>query len=198
MARHKPSVGLPQSIESDVWVRKCSCHRINAMVTLRCTQKLLVRASESKSPVECPDSTTALGDWYCNLVRFGRSQVVICVSEFSYLMIMLPASPSKTIGKRLCERLEVLLQRLAIPSDQIQAELGQMQIQCCTKTSNRVKVGVMNSITQDLLFTAEGEVNEFFLSDCELQIADGLYGGPKYKRPGPETKQLLLARWGQK
>ena len=153
--------------------------------------------SETLSPTECPESTNALGDWYCNLVRFGRSQVIICVSAQSYLMVMLPAAPAKEFGKRMNDRLYALLRRMDVPAEQAEAEIGVMQIQCYGKTQNRVKVGVMNQMVLDLGWHVTEPADEQQLTELEMHISKSLYGGPNYTWPGPETKKLLAQRWGK-
>ena len=59
------------------------------MVVLRCTQKLLVRLKQvgDLPPVE---STTRLGDWYGNILRIGRRQHLLFISEQSRLPVVLP------------------------------------------------------------------------------------------------------------
>ena len=37
------------------------------------------------------ESTTRLGNWYVNLVRYGRPQMVLASSERSLLTVVLPA-----------------------------------------------------------------------------------------------------------
>ncbi len=51
------------------------------MITLCCTQKVRKRLNLAATPPGSSPPTTALGDWYVNLVRFGRQQVVMATSE---------------------------------------------------------------------------------------------------------------------
>ena len=50
------------------------------MFALRCTKKLLdrMRVDPESSPAA---PTTILGDWYGNLIRVGKQQLILCVSE---------------------------------------------------------------------------------------------------------------------
>src|SRR5713101_2840740 len=59
------------------------------MVVLRCTQKLLVRLKQvgDLPPME---STTRLGDWYGNILRIGRRQHLLFISERSRLPVVIP------------------------------------------------------------------------------------------------------------
>ena len=64
----------------------------SAMVTLRCTRKLLQRArlTPSSTPVV---PTTRLGDWYATVVPF-RSPLVLALSETTLLAVALPLAPA--------------------------------------------------------------------------------------------------------
>jgi hypothetical protein len=63
------------------------------MVVMRCTRQLLMRL---KYPGEdsSAESTTRLGDWYGTLIRFGRRQVLLFISERSRLRVLLPVACS--------------------------------------------------------------------------------------------------------
>ena len=67
------------------------------MVVLRCTQKLLVRLKQvgDLPPVE---STTRLGDWYGNILRIGRRQHLLFISERSRLPVVLPIRELEASG----------------------------------------------------------------------------------------------------
>jgi hypothetical protein len=67
------------------------------MVVLRCTQKLLVRLKQvgDLTPVE---STTRLGDWYGNILRIGRRQHLLFISERSRLPVVFPIGEAKRLG----------------------------------------------------------------------------------------------------
>ena len=81
------------------------------MVVLRCTQKLLVRLKQAGElpPVE---STTRLGDWYGNILRIGRCQHLLFISERSRLPVVIPIRELKRLGTvfpdAVCERLSVV------------------------------------------------------------------------------------------
>jgi len=168
------------------------------MVTLRCTTKLLKRLTAEKSPIDCPPSTTALGDWYCNLIQFSRNQAILCVSEKSYLMVLMPAAPSRQFGQRLTERLHALLIDLAVPHHQITAEIDVMQIQCCAKTQSRVVLGVMNRMTLDMGIYKEAYTGEPGYRFLERHIPHLIFGAPDYHRPVDQLRKLLAERWGER
>jgi len=67
------------------------------MLVLRCTQKLLVRLKE---PGDLPavESTTRLGAGYGNILRIGRRQHLLFMSERSRLPVILPIGESKRLS----------------------------------------------------------------------------------------------------
>ena len=78
------------------------------MFTLRCTRKLLQRVVPAAAPVIGTHSTTALGDWYANLLRVGCGQFVIAMNERSLLVVLMPAKDlRRAIAGRLTETLAV-------------------------------------------------------------------------------------------
>lgn len=166
------------------------------MVTLRCTQKLLKRIAGQASALACPESTTALGDWSCNLVQFGRAQVILCVSAASYLTVLVPAAAAVRFPERLSERLGGLLRRVGAPEPCIAAELAAMSERCVGPTASRVTTSVMNQIFGDLDFMWAAGLLPNLLDDAENTIGDSLYGGPRYTHPAPHAIELLTERWG--
>jgi hypothetical protein len=54
-----------------------------AMITLRCTRKILDRLRIPAVAKGLDAPTNALGDRYVNLLRAGREQVVVATSERS-------------------------------------------------------------------------------------------------------------------
>ena len=64
------------------------------MFVLRCTQKLLDRLNATPDSDPAP-ADTVLGDWYANLIRVGRIQVVLEDARMggARFVITLPATP---------------------------------------------------------------------------------------------------------
>src|SRR6187402_3823238 len=81
------------------------------MVVLRCTQKLLVRLKQV-GDLSSDESTTRLGDWYGNILRIGRRQHLLFISERSRLPVVLPITESKRLRTvfpdAVCERLAIV------------------------------------------------------------------------------------------
>lgn len=96
------------------------------MYTLRCTQKLL-RAGVRETTGLAEPATTALGDWYANVLFSRPQRLVVCVSEVTRLPVVLPASPAATLPERLPRGLAEVLLQIGVPQEAIRAELEQMQ-----------------------------------------------------------------------
>jgi hypothetical protein len=113
------------------------------MVVLRCTQKLLVRLKQVDDlpPVE---SSTRLGDWYGNIVRIGRRQHLLFISERSRLPVVLPITESKRLNTvfpdAVCERLAVV----GITAEDIADERARMSEIAFGATRNRSLLGTLN------------------------------------------------------
>jgi hypothetical protein len=108
------------------------------MVVLRCTQKLLVRLKQvgDLPPVE---STTRLGDWYGNILRIGRRQHLLFISEGSRLPVVLPISESKRLTTAFPD---AVCERLAIVG--VAEERSRMSGITFGRTRNRSLLGTLN------------------------------------------------------
>jgi len=113
------------------------------MVVLRCTQKLLVRLKQV-GDVPAVESTTRLGDWYGNILRIGRRQHLLFISERSRLPVVLPITESKRLTTvfpdAVCERLAIL----GIAAEDIVDERARMSEIMFGRTRNRSLLGTLN------------------------------------------------------
>jgi hypothetical protein len=120
------------------------------MVVLRCTLKLLVRLKQAGDlrPVE---STTRLGDWYGNILRIGRYQHLLFISERSRLPVVIPIREVKRLGTvfpdAVCERLSIV----GIAAAEIADERMRMSELAFGRTRNRSLLGTLN----DFAFMAQ-------------------------------------------
>ena len=120
------------------------------MVVLRCTQKLLGRL---KPVGDLPDveSTTRLGDWYGNILRIGRSQRLLFISEQSRLPVVIPIREVKRLGTvfpdAVCERLSIV----GVAATDIAHERMRMSELAFGRTRNRSLLGTLN----DFAFMAQ-------------------------------------------
>lgn len=123
-----------------------------------------------------------LGDWYANLIRVGRIQVVLAVSERSLLPVVVPARDGRTLVKRLGEALEPMLTSIGVSADDATAECVAMQRWAVGKTANRRVLGSLN----DLAFQLQVGLLDFpdrtlldlslWLAKTPLRVID--YGAP--------------------
>ena len=113
------------------------------MVVLRCTQKLLVRLKQvgDLPPVE---STTRLGDWYGNILRLGRRQHLLFISERSRLPVVLPIRELQRLATvfpdAVCERLAIV----GVTAEDIADERARMSEIVFGRTRNRSLLGTLN------------------------------------------------------
>ena len=120
------------------------------MVVLRCTQKLLVRLKQvgDLPPVE---SSTRLGDWYGNVLRIGRRQHLLFISERSRLPVVLPMREAKRLATvfpdAVCERLAIV----GVAAAGIADERARMSDLAFGRTRNRSLLGTLN----DFAFMAQ-------------------------------------------
>lgn len=126
------------------------------MFTLRCTQRLLARAKPDLARnIFVP--TTRLGDWYANLIHVGRLQLVLAVSERSFLPVVLPAAPVATWVPRFRVGVGAMLDALGVPSADIDRELAEMESTAFGRTANRQVTGILVDFAKAIEFYIEGE-----------------------------------------
>ena len=120
------------------------------MVVLRCTQKLLVRLKQT-CDLPAVESTTRLGDWYGNILRIGRRQHLLFISERSRLPVVLPIAESKRLStvfpKAVCEWLSIV----GVAAGDIADERMRMSELAFGRTRNRSLLGTLN----DFAFMAQ-------------------------------------------
>ena len=120
------------------------------MVVLRCTQKLLVRLKHA-GVLPAAESTTRLGDWYGNILRIGRRQHLLFISERSRLPVVLPITESKRLSTvfpdAVCERLATV----GVAVADIANERIRMLDLAFGRTRNRSLLGTLN----DFAFMAQ-------------------------------------------
>jgi hypothetical protein len=115
---------------------------VRAVFTLRCTARLLRRLN---APVAAapPTSDGMLGDWYANLLHVGRLQLVLAISEKTFLPVVAPAAPGTGLVARLREATATQLRLLGIPDDAVEAEIRAMQHAVYARTANRQVLGIL-------------------------------------------------------
>ena len=164
------------------------------MVVLRCTAKLLKRLKRDKEPLKEPgSSTTALGDWYANVIYMGRQPLVLAVNEGSLLPLLMPARDVDQLGEHLVRTLIENLERTGIPEAIIGQEISNMNPVIFGKTSSRSVLGSMNDFADQVKFMHH--VRE----DWSLvEWMDYLGAMPckaiQYKYPSEVARELLMGQ----
>ena len=157
------------------------------MFTLRCTSRLLVRLGEPAD--QLPSSpTTRLGDWYANVVRVGRSQCVLAISERTLLPALLPAAPFVSIPARLPEAVGDVLLAIGIQPELVCSEVGEMQPVGLARTQSRQLLGSMT----DFARLIEGYMElKLPLLDVALRLAEAPCGPIAMRSPEDVTRDLF-------
>jgi len=167
------------------------------VITLRCTLKVRKRLRLTKTTSDSPPPTTALGDWYVNLVRFGRRQIVMATSERSLLTALLPARELRhSLVPNLQSAVERLLTLLGIPPETVSREIEAMESAVFASAMNRRVLGSMNDFAWQL---------GFYLSrtDDALELARRLSDTPmsavgsksRLGIPADVARELLAAHY---
>jgi hypothetical protein len=95
--------------------------------TLRCTQRLLTRLKSPQVDVAANEPATRLDDWYANLLHLGRTQLVLAVSERTFLPVVISAAPANTIAARLRDGVVDVLAALGVDSTSVNREVAEME-----------------------------------------------------------------------
>lgn len=113
------------------------------MTALRCTAKLL-KAMKATPVADPRPAGNRLGEWTANLIRTGRVQHVLAVSEPTRMGVVIDAAPYATIPIRLCDALLDALLHLEIDSRDALAEIDAMQPIQLGRTRSRSVLGTLN------------------------------------------------------
>ena len=164
------------------------------MVTLRCTQKLLRRLGTPAKAKTTPP-TTVLGDWYATLVHARPRQLVICMSERTLLVVLVPARESKSLGERFREAATAQLRRVGVPHAAVEAEALEMSELAFGPTASRSLLGCL----REAVFALSLELDRprfSSLAGIEDYFSDYIYSTTKYRRPGELALELFDAAGG--
>jgi len=131
-----------------------------------------------------PASSTVLGDWYANLLRIGKQQLILCVSERTLLPVVLPAVDAKMLARRLPDAVSDVLEALGVPASAIDREMREMQEATIGRTVNRSVVGMMT----DFAFAVPYRRDNESLTGLALRLAETPCKPIKMNSPDRETK----------
>ncbi len=74
-----------------------------------------------------PPATTRLGDWYANLVYLPGRQVVLALSDRTFLPVVVAAAPGGTLVSRLRDAVGSELAALGVTAADVSLEVQAMQ-----------------------------------------------------------------------
>ena len=120
------------------------------MVVLRCTQKLLVRLKQT-GDLPAVESTTRLGNWYGNILRLGRRQHLLFISERSRLPVVIPVREGKRLASVFPDAVCEVLGHVGVAAADIAEERARMSEIAFGRTRNRSLLGTLN----DFVFMAQ-------------------------------------------
>jgi hypothetical protein len=155
--------------------------------TLRCTRKLLRRLG-AKPSSEVVEPSTALGDWYANLLHLRPQQLVLAMNERSLLCVLVPAAPIGSLGERLRAEVSGLLTDIGVPSGPVAAERAAMEPMAIGATASREVLGCMNDAVFQLTHRRGAGVS---LRDLRLQLAQNIYSLTDYQEPRGRVLELF-------
>ena len=120
------------------------------MVVLRCTRQLLARLKQV-GDVPLAASTTRLGDWYGNILRLGRRQHLLFISERSRLPVVIPIRPAKRLAAVFPDAVCEALVAVGVAASDIADERSRMSEIGFGRTRNPSLLGTLN----DFAFMAQ-------------------------------------------
>lgn len=126
------------------------------MTALRCTAKLL-KAMRMKPVTNPTPAQNRLGEWTANLIRVGRLQLIVAVSEPTRLGVVVDAAPYAQIAFRLKQQISKALLHIGVPADLAAQEAEALE---------PIEIAASNS--RSVLAT----INQFAWY-CECHVRDG-------------------------
>lgn len=120
------------------------------MLVLRCTRQLLARLKQV-GDVPRAESTTRLGDWYGTILRIGRRQHLLFISERSRLPVVIPIREAKHLAAVFPDAVCEVLAAVGVSASDIADERSRMSEIGFGRTRNRSLLGTLN----DFAFIAQ-------------------------------------------
>jgi hypothetical protein len=160
------------------------------MFTLRTTQKLVKRMGGVSQDQPQPP-TTALGDWYANLLRLGHRQMILCTSERSLLSVVLAARQVRVaLVPELRSVVRQTLRAIGIPTAAIERELAEMESFSVAGTVSRSVLGSMNDFATAIEYRLLREPDTPLSAFAEW-LAETACGPLGYDHPSLVAARLL-------
>lgn len=168
------------------------------MIALRCTRKLLDLLDQA--PTEDPPSaTTALGDWYANVIPTVAGDLIIFVNERTFLSVALPVKARDHLVWGFVTRVYNLLLMIGVPREIARLERAELRPVVFGKTASRSVLGTMN----DIAFGYQRYAERFLetggapqVREAELEMSRRLHSTIDYAFPSDVAKSLLADHYG--
>jgi len=163
------------------------------LFAFRCTARLLNYLQlKPAEPSSAP--TTALGDWYGNLLFTKAARLVQFTSHRTLLTVIMHAKNRDTLFSRFPQALEELLLALGQPRPLIQLELAQMSNPIIAKTASRSVLGSMRDLALQVRWRLE--TREFSSPiDLALELSEVPCGPLGYMFPREAASTALAQRY---
>jgi len=169
------------------------------MMTLRCTRKLLDLLGREAAE-DPPASTTALGDWYANVIATPAGELIIFVSEHSLLTVALPVAAMDALIPSLVTRVYNLLLNLGVSLEVARLECDELRPVTYAKTASRSVLGSMNDIAWGYYVAAESAIDEGRtprISEAELRMSERPHSPLDQTFPDEAARSILAERYGE-
>jgi hypothetical protein len=166
------------------------------VITLKCTRKLL-KLLGGITTEEPPSPTSALGDWYANVIPTAAGELVVFANERTLLSVALPIEMIGTLVPTFSARVYNLLMLTGVAEEiasRETAELGQVEF---AKTTSRSVLGSLNEISIHYQLIAERDTasGPLKLSEAELQLSRALHKPLDYVYPVEIANRLLAEHY---
>ena len=161
------------------------------MLTLRCTERLLKKRPGPQNQRE-DGLKPALGDWHANLVRLGRTPVVVAVNDVSLLSILIPGRDFGNLLSTFRDRLMQRLIRLGVPAERMAEEAAATKCILVSRTDSRSVLGSMN----DFVFQLRWRFNEGLDLHASDTLEDDLGRVPMSALKYADPEEVARAAFG--
>ena len=160
---------------------------------LRCTQRLL-KGSGLEIVADPPQPEVALGEWYAHTASlpFAGRSLVMYTSANTLLTVLVPGRAVRTTLPVFRQRLPLLLRRLELPGDWVDAQVRAAMDVLVARTKDRRVIGSMNEIANLVWWMAE-EKRSFEALDLdrlEMKLAKVPHGMLRYRYPRDVAAEL--------
>jgi hypothetical protein len=167
------------------------------MITFKCTRKLLkllggVTTEEPLSP------TSALGDWYANVIPTAAGELIVFANERTLLSVALPIEMIDILVLAFVARVYNLLVTIDVAEKIAWRECAELRQVEFAKTTSRSILGSLNQISYHYQLIAEHNATSGppGLSEAELQLSQTLHKPLDYAYPAEVARRLLAKHYG--